>query len=130
VAESPSALLERAAAKIEDLAHNAPTWPWRMGGDGDLLGDGPTPIVYSEYGDVEVQWADGVFEWVCPMSPAIAAPLVEWLRDAASSMRKHRRFSPDGSRTYHLETGPISPSQRSALAFARVVLGEHTEEAS
>lgn len=116
--ESPSALLERAAAKIEDLAHNAPAWPWRMSGDGDLLGYGPTPIVYSGYGDVEVQWADGVFEWVCPMSPAVAAPLVEWLRAEAE------RATKAGERSWLA----VQPRTARAVAFARVVLGENIEE--
>lgn len=109
--ESPSSLLERAAAALERLAEDAPQAPWRMAGDGDLLGYGPTPIVYSEYGDVEVQWAPGTFKWICCMSPSVASPLVEWLRDTAESLRMENEQVMDSGTD-------------SALKFARIVLGE------
>lgn len=85
-----------------------------MAGDGDLLAHGPSPIVYSEYGDVEVQWADGVFEWVCPMSPAVAPPLIEWLRAEAEHATVTRVRS----------WRAMQPRTARAVAFARAVLGE------
>ena len=118
--ESPAELLRRAAAKIERLAAVAPLWPWRMGGSGDLLGYGSVPIVQSGYDFAEVQWADGVFEWVCPMSPAVAAPLVEWLRAEAEHAATTR------VRAWQA----MQPHTARAVAFARAVLGENTEDPS
>jgi hypothetical protein len=118
--ESPSALLERAATTLERLAEDAPQAPWRQAGDGDLLGYGPVPIVYTEYGDVDVQWAPGMVPWVRTMSPSVASPLVEWLRTTARFM--------------HFESGAVSSMDKlphflakkyaGAIGFAKAVLGE------
>ena len=129
--ESPSALLERAAARLEELARAVEDGPWRQR---DFAGE---PILLSKpSGTDKTTWRtvirDGVkpavIEWVETMQPSVAAPLVELLRDVARSMRTHRRTGPDGA-TYWLETDPVSPNQRSAVALARAVLGEHTEDA-
>jgi len=108
--ESPSALLERAAAKIEASLRMASPGPWRV----DVFGDEVLDAFDRKIASFVL---DGDARWAVLMGPALV-PLVELLRDAARRAEKHAPLSPDGS-TF----------QRSALALARVVLGENTEEA-
>lgn len=126
-AESPSALLERAADALEAMGELAYNGPWRV----DMLvstcaiktGEG-SPYPGDHLANVGDRFTAA---WIATMSPVVAGPLVELLRDAARGMRKQRRSSSDGT-TYRLETGTTSTYQRSALAIARAVLGENTEE--
>lgn len=121
--DSPSVLLERAAARLDELADAAPQGPWKVAHDGDVHGYGPVPIIYSEYGDVEVQHAPGVQDWLRVMNPVIAEPLAKWLRDTA--------------RYLHFERGAVSGPKNGrdffegkyggALEFARRVLGEEAD---
>ncbi len=114
--ESPSALLERAAARLGELAAAAEAGPWRQH---DFAGE---PILLSKpSADDKTTWrtviGDGVkpavIAWVEGMQPAVAAPLVKWLRDTAEDLR----------------VGPVQTSSEDyALEFARRILGEHTEE--
>lgn len=130
MAESSAELLEKAAARLEELAASVEGGPWRQH---DFAGE---PILLSKPSATDkTTWrtviGDGVkpavIEWVETMQPSVAAPLVELLRDVAGSMRKHRRPGPDGT-TYWLETGPTSAYQRTALTIARAILGEPAEE--
>ena len=108
---SPSALLERAAERLAELAEKATPGPWSLYGIGDYGWSVTGPDGSPETADTEQGRADA--EWIAAMSPAVAQPLVEWLRDAARRMEFHPHLSPEGS-----------TMQRTALAFARQVLGE------
>lgn len=120
--ESPSALLERAAAHLEEAsAHFAGYLEVR-----ERIG---SPQQWWAYDTLDRNASATAKRWVEMMSPPVAAPLVELLRDVARSMRTHRRSTPDDT-TYCLETGPTSTYQHSALAIARAVLGEPSEEPS
>lgn len=122
--EPPSALLERAAARLEELADAAPQGPWKVAHDGDVHGYGPVPIIYSGYGDVEVQHAPGVQDWLRVMNPIVAAPLVAWMRNTARYVHFERGAvsSPENGRDF------FEGKYGGALEFARRILGEHTEE--
>ncbi|MFJ5984364.1 hypothetical protein [Lentzea sp. NPDC092896] len=122
--ESPSALLERAAARLDELANAAPQGPWKVAHDGDVHGYGPVPIIYSEHGDVEVQHAPGVHDWLRVMNPVIAEPLAKWLRNSARYLHFERGAvsSPENGRAF------FEGKYGGALEFARRILGEHIEE--
>ena len=120
--ESPSALLERAAARLEELASAVEGGPWCQH---EFAGE---PILLSKpSADDKTTWRTvigegvhpAVIAWVEAVQPSVAAPLVELLRDAARRIEKHAPLSPNGS-TF----------QRCALDMARAILGEHTEEPS
>jgi hypothetical protein len=114
VTESPSALLERAAALIEQRAADATPGPWvRQSPDHTV-----TNIDSSDRQSVAFERDEGACDqedalWITMLSPVVAPPLVEWLRDAARRMELHPHLSPEGS-----------TMQRTALKFARIVLGE------
>lgn len=114
--DSPSALLERAAELIEQRAGEVHAPPWRIH---DFAGE---PIVLSKPSETDKKtWRNvvpdgaGSFDvaWIAMLGPQVAQPLVEWLRDAARRMALHPHLSPEGS-----------TMQRTALAFARQILGE------
>lgn len=122
--DSPSALLERAAATLERLAVSTTAGIWQARDLPDEPGyanvlvesaqsfGGYSSLFTSSccggqcFGHVE-QRADA--EWIATMSPAVAQPLVEWLRAVAS-------YVGDGNR--------LNDADRAALSFARQVLGE------
>jgi hypothetical protein len=112
VTEPPSALLERAAALIQQRAE---------------------AIRSPEYWDREVRGADmseAGAAWAKLTSPSVAPPLVEWLRRSAGDIEVHvaawrstNGYHPPRSeeavaRLVEHHFGP-------ALAFARTILGEH-----
>lgn len=119
--EPPSSLLERAAQRLLELSSDpmGPPQPWwvdwhKTGEWGsvrppELCGRGKplfTPTNHASVADVE---------WVVVMSPAIATPLVTWLRQAALAYRL------DGDNT----------QDENALTFAVAILrGQPPEAAS
>lgn len=107
MAESPSALLERAAALIEHIADEAPPPPWREHGlDGAIHAKDPSTGGHEVVAS-RTRW--GASRWIETMSPAVAAPLVNWLRDTADDLR----------------VGPAQTSSEDyALKFAQLILGE------
>jgi hypothetical protein len=123
VTESPSALLERAAAALECLAADATVGPWQARelpdepGYANVLVDsaqafGGFSSLFSSsccgghcFGHVE---RGGDANWIAALSPAVASPLVEWLRESARMWNYQDQPGPDVN----------------ALAFACVVLGE------
>lgn len=115
VTESPSLLLQRAATRLEDLATDLPEAPWKVQPDGDVHSTDRKVVIYSEYGDVEVQWAPLAGQWVEAMSPAVAQPLVNILRDAAFNLDAHPEY-----RNHYL----------SYIALAEAVLGTTGERQS
>jgi hypothetical protein len=75
-------LLRTAADRLEDLAARTTAGDWRIGG---LLASRPEVIAHGRDGGTE-HVADaraGSAAWITGLSPAVAAPLVRWLRGAA-----------------------------------------------
>lgn len=100
--ESPSSLLERAAAKLEDDAAHTIAGPWWNAYHRVLAGrDGEDDVAHGATARTA--------GWIATMSPSVASPLVEWLRTVASYVGNGQR---------------LNDADRAALRFARLVLGE------
>lgn len=114
--DSPSALLERAADRIENAAFAASCHPWTVEGHGDKVADRDGEMIAHDIG------RDENARWISTMSPAVAQPLVEWLRYAGAQYEVAERRV----RLHHARDVEnwVSGSDRAALAFARQVLGE------
>ena len=91
-------LLRTAADRLEALAARTTHGDWRAGG---LLATRPEVVSYSPDGGTEhvAEARAGTGAWIAAVSPALAGPLVSWLRAAA--------------------TRPVDPA---AEAFARALL--------
>lgn len=113
--DSPSLLLQRAAERLLELSSDPTGLPqawwwvdWRYPSCGELqewqvCGRGKPLFTATEHATTDDA------EWVAVMSPAVAGPLVAWLRDTAAD----------------LEVGPVQTStEEAALEFARLILGE------
>ncbi|RBY97923.1 hypothetical protein DQ237_03240 [Blastococcus sp. TF02-8] len=92
--------LRTAADRLERLAARTTVGDWRVGG---LLASRPEVVAHAPDGGTEhvAEARAATAAWITALSPAVAGPLVSWLRATADSGR------PD----------------RSALALARVLLG-------
>ena len=135
-ADSPSTILSRAADLIRDTAAAATPGPWstvsRFDGNGNLrqadftrppVAEGCAPQTRAvrphEVSD---------YEWIALMSPAVAGPVSEMLRRAASDYvvfvaAWESRPRPEG------EVARLIEDQfGGALALARAVLGEKEEQ--
>ena len=79
--DTPS-LLHEAAARLEALAARSTAGDWRPGG---LLASRPEVIAHFPDGGTEhvAEARAGTATWITALSPAIAGPLVRWLRAAA-----------------------------------------------
>jgi hypothetical protein len=79
----PAMLLRTAADKIYDLASRSTGGDWRFGG---LLASRPEVIAHRVDGSTEhvAEARSGSADWIVTLSPAVAGPLVAWLRAAAS----------------------------------------------
>lgn len=108
--ESPSALLERAAARLEALAEHFAGYDQAAQEEPTRVG---SPVQWWVYDATDRHAPRTAKLWIEALNPSVASPLVEWLRDAARRMESHPHLSPEGS-----------TMQRAALAFARIVLGE------
>ncbi len=118
---SPSQFLERAAQRLLEMSSDpmGPPPPWWVDWPGgkwgehrepQICGRGKPLFTATDYATVSD------LEWAASMGPAVAAPLVALLRDAARRMEKHSHLDPNGS-TY----------QRCALDLARAILGVGAE---
>ena len=121
---SPSETLRAAAARLRELAEKAPRGPWLVDMWGDVASaDSYAPgarehhkAIWSEFGDVEIQYAPGVKDWLTAMSPAVAEPLARELELAATWIGPPEQQNCMGyawavKRSEHM------------LAFARTILG-------
>jgi hypothetical protein len=98
--ESPSALLERAAALIEQRAAAIPAFGGMHGIEGNEA------------------WTAWLTMFMDPEPAVVASPLVEWLRETVEMYREeHAR------RTVSAEALDEAWSRHPAVAFARTVLG-------
>jgi hypothetical protein len=74
-------LLRTAADRLELLAARTTSGDWRLGG---LLATRPEVTAHRDGGTEHVAEARARSgEWIVALSPALAAPLVAWLRSAA-----------------------------------------------
>jgi hypothetical protein len=106
--EPPSALLERAAERLAELAaHYADYVDAQVPG----ISRWDSPAESWSYDAVDRNATSTSRAWIETMNPSVAQPLVEWLRDTAASLRAENEQVMDSSTD-------------SAIAFARVVLGE------
>lgn len=104
--ESPSALLERAAAHLEKLAEHFEGYERAAREEPQRVG---SPVTWWAYDTRDRNATQAAQRWLEAMNPSVAAPLVNWLRDTAED----------------LKLGPAQTSQEDyALEFARLVLGE------
>ena len=94
-------LLRMAADRLEALAARTTPGDWRAGG---LLATRPEVVAHSPHGGTEhvAEARAGTGGWIAAFSPALAAPLADWLRAAADEAAD----------------GPVDPA---AEAFARVL---------
>lgn len=109
--DSPSALLERAAERLAELANKASPGPWDASQGSEIYAADGFCVVSTHWDGAGFERADDQ-DWCATMSPAVAQPLVEWLRDESEYIR--------GIRSWKF----LPPNTRRAVAFARVVLGE------
>ena len=74
--------LRTAADRLEHLAARTTAGEWRTGG---LLATRPEIVAHSPDGGTEhvAEARARSAEWIAALSPAVAAPLVAWLRAAA-----------------------------------------------
>lgn len=111
---------------LESMAEVADGGPWRV----DMLaascaiktGEG-APYPGDHLANVGNRFTAA---WIATMSPAVAAPLVAWMRNTARYLHFERGAvsSPENGREF------FEGKYGGALEFARRVLGEHTEEPS
>lgn len=127
--ESPSALLERAAARLEELAAAVEVGPWCQH---DFAGE---PILLSKPNATDkTTWrtvigdgvAPAVIAWIEAMQPETVKPLAAWMRNTARYIHFERGAvsSPENGRDF------FEGKYGGALEFAHRILGEHTEEPS
>lgn len=114
VIESPSALLERAAAHLEQLAEHFKGYERAAQEEPQRVG---SPVTWWAYDTSDRNATRAAKAWLETMSPVVAVPLVEWLHAEAMFVR--------GVRTWRM----LLPRTNKAVAFARVVLGEQQEVA-
>lgn len=106
--ESPSALLLRAAAMLENRAAHFEEYV-----DAHVPGISrwESPAESWAYDSTDRLASEPARGWIATMSPVVAAPLVAWLRIVASYVTSG-------------EAIPNDEDYDAALAFARAVLGE------
>jgi hypothetical protein len=120
VAESPSALLERAAARLEELAAAVEGGPWCQH---DFAGE---PILLSKPSATDkTTWRTVIGEGV---HPAVIAWVEAMQPDAAALLAAMLRS--DAKRISWAKTCAEVDKGYKGLELARRVLGEHTEETS
>lgn len=135
----PVDLLDRAASKLEEMARGARLGPWRWEGDFprrecpcDPLEVDHGPKLVSEdsfevikaygYGGSGLDMDDGDGYWIAAMSPLVAAPLAEWLREMSLIYEEDP--------VPRVGYGPGEPYDSPALRFARLILDASPSQAS
>ena len=80
----PADLLRTAAHRLEALAARTTPGDWRTGG---LLATRPEVIAHAPDGGTEhvAEARAGTGAWIAALSPALAAPLADWLRATAAT---------------------------------------------
>ena len=103
----PADLLRTAAHRLEALAARTTPGDWRTGG---LLATRPEVVAHAPDGGTEhvAEARAGTGAWIAALSPALAAPLADWLRATAAT----------------------APGDPAAEAFARALLARLDGSAS
>jgi len=106
--DTAAALLRRAAEHVERLSAVVPDGSWSARG---LLASRPEIVAEDAAGNTEhvAEARARSARWIVTMSPALAPPLVAWLRATAADLDR------GGSR-------PGSPTTTAAVALARTLL--------
>lgn len=117
--ESPSLLLQRAADKLTELAEAATSGRWyatkhEYGAEVYSTVGGMSEAVAADRNAGGVGWDDA--DWIVAMSPAVATPLVAWLRGESKEAQVYRRQDWSAVEAW------------SSMRFARLVLGLSVEE--
>jgi hypothetical protein len=122
-------VIRRAADRVESLALHAAIGPWESGER--CVWNGGTGAVVSDGSEGDGGCFDeGTAAWIAALSPAVAEPLVAWLRAAADSMELHVPIweEPEPGvrprRTHGEVDRMIGHHFGHALTFSRRVLGE------
>jgi hypothetical protein len=117
VAESPSALLERAAIHLAALSNDATpgTWFTTRPVDGYVCVRAEPGAPVADAAEAPCDEADGA--WIATLSPAVARPLFTWLKSEAVALDRYGVVwgEPEGRLPEHTQA---------ALEFARMVLSE------
>lgn len=117
MAESPSLLLQRAADKLAEMALHFKAYEKAQEDE-----ENPFKSATEHWSRLNV-FATAhapAREWMEALSPAIAAPLVAWLRATARYMHYERGAvsSPENGRDF------FAGKYEGAMEFARLILGE------
>lgn len=122
--DSPSALLRRAATRVEELAAAATPGPWVSVESyfEEWLVDSPSSNIANESSCGGIEKGDA--EWMALAGPQVAAPLAAWLRAEADLAEVvDRRPGPIADMTGMGSTS-LAPFDSPALTLARVLLHE------
>lgn len=111
VTEPPSLLLQRAAELVERQAAHFADYLNAAGDEPDRIG---SPVTWWVYDTVDRNAPQRAKRWVETMTPVVAQPLANILRDAAFTLDAHPEY-----RTHYL----------SYIALAEAVLGDSKEKA-
>lgn len=119
--ESPSALLERAAAALEQCAAKTTPGPWVAASAFDIHrvrsltpAEGSDDVAYDITNPVDA-------DWIQALGPSVAPPLVEWLRKTAQHFAGMDEVHPLDPAVLAQRPGQYGYE---AVSFARAVLGE------
>lgn len=117
VTDSPSLLLQRAADKLEQMALHFKAYEKAQEDE-----ENPFKSATEHWSRLNVFASAhaSAREWMEALSPAIAAPLVAWLRLSADRMKD------PGVRFFNGEKW-LPPEASEALEFARLILGVSAE---
>lgn len=127
--ESPSALLRRAADRLEGLASAVPEGPWALGGIGDYgwtvhMGDPASRTFESIDTRMDSEEGRALAAYIATMGPLTALPFAAILRAAADDADvcdRQNSYRPDD---YGRTRVMYHPMVVAAIEAARRILGE------
>lgn len=123
-AETSSALLRRAADRLDELAAAAPAGPWRDVQNGWCIRSEPT-AERSTWATVTDAPYPGASPWITTLSPLVAPHLSSWLRAEATLLDGPIQQDVNAGHV-RIESPPVALPVSPALALARTILGEES----
>lgn len=108
--------IDAAAGILSAVVKDATQGPWRAYVDAGLISvqqngkDDPDPVCTDAFNNGP---------WIALMSPAVAAPLLAWLRDAADCIREHIGEHDD---VIMVDGGVLCANEHQAIEFAEALL--------
>lgn len=125
---TPWEVIRAAADKIEKMAAEATPTPWTYGSGRTVVAVIPSLLtrMTRPWGlKIARDVCDVDREWITALSPAVAEPLVAWLRDAELLFEDDELYRRMRSHNVGREMPHLVPEgARAALVFARSVLGD------